>query len=63
MLQSVFVTTTLSAAVLLPTVTGSAIGDPHIAGPRGERFEFTGKPGEFYNIFSTPKVFIVYNIN
>ena len=48
-------TVTISAAHLLPAV-GGAIGDPHIAGPRGEHFEFQGQRAGRYTMIASPKV-------
>ena len=48
-------TVTISAAHLLPAV-GGAVGDPHIAGPRGEHFEFQAQRAGRYTMIASPKV-------
>lgn len=46
---------TLPASSLLPIVS-SLVGDPHISGPNGERFDFKGQSGAFYSLFSSRNV-------
>lgn len=52
-------TITLPAASLLPVVS-SLVGDPHISGPNGERFDFKGRSGAFYSLFSSHNVSRTY---
>lgn len=52
----------VALSVLLPTVS-TLIGDPHIVGPNGEHFDFQGKPGGFYTLFSSRHVSVSISVS
>lgn len=45
-----FQTNTIHTAI----AGGGGGGDPHMRGPNGERYDFTGQPGGIYSFFSSP---------
>jgi hypothetical protein len=48
-----------SSVTIIPNNTGICAGDPHFIGFEGDRFDFHGKPGNFYNLLSDHNVNVV----